>query len=152
MIVHVWRRAVAAEIGPVVVAAGDREIVETIARQGGHAVLTDPELPTGSDRIHAALTALDPRGAHDAVINVQGDMPMLDPAAIRLALAALADPETDIATLAAEIADPAALHETSVNKVAAGFADPTRPTRALYFSKAPMPWGEGPNYEHIGLY
>ena len=152
MIVHVWRRAVAAEIGPVVVASGDREIADLVERAGGRAVLTDPDLPTGSDRIHAAISALDPQGAHDAVINLQGDMPMLDPAAIRVALAALADPETDIATLAAEIGDPAALHETSVNKVAAGFADPTRPTRALYFSKAPMPWGEGPHYEHIGLY
>jgi 3-deoxy-manno-octulosonate cytidylyltransferase (CMP-KDO synthetase) len=152
MIVHVWRRSVAAEIGPVVVASGDREIVDIIEREGGRAVLTDPELPTGSDRIHAAITALDPQGAHDAVINVQGDMPMLDPAAIRLALAALADPETDIATLAAEIVDPAALAETSVNKVAAGFSDPARPTRALYFSKAPVPWGEGPHYEHVGLY
>jgi 3-deoxy-manno-octulosonate cytidylyltransferase (CMP-KDO synthetase) len=152
MIVHVWRRALAAEIGPVVVASADREIVDLIERQGGRAVMTDPELPTGSDRIHAAITALDPQAAHDAVVNVQGDMPMLDPAAIRLALAALADPEIDIATLAAEIVDPAALHETSVNKVAAGFADPTRPTRALYFSKAPVPWGEGPHYEHVGLY
>jgi 3-deoxy-manno-octulosonate cytidylyltransferase (CMP-KDO synthetase) len=152
MIVHVWRRAVAAEIGPVVVASGDREIVDVVERQGGRAVLTDPELPTGSDRIHAALGALDPQGSHDAVINVQGDMPMLDPAAIRVALAALADPETDIATLAVEIADPATLHETSVNKVAAGFADASRPTRALYFSKAPVPWGEGPHYEHVGLY
>jgi 3-deoxy-manno-octulosonate cytidylyltransferase (CMP-KDO synthetase) len=115
-------------------------------------VMTDPALPTGSDRIQAAMTLLDPGRAHDAVINVQGDMPMLDPSAIRVALAALADPETDIATLAAEIVDPAALHETSVNKVAAGFGDPTRPTRALYFSKAPVPWGEGPHYEHIGLY
>jgi 3-deoxy-manno-octulosonate cytidylyltransferase (CMP-KDO synthetase) len=152
MIVHVWRRAIAAEIGPVVVASGDREIVDIIERQGGRAVMTDPELPTGSDRIHAAITALDPQGAHDAVINVQGDMPTLAPAAIRLALAALADPDTDIATLAAEIVEPAALHETSVNKVAAGFTDPTRPTRALYFSKAPVPWGEGPHYEHVGLY
>jgi len=152
MIVHVWRRAVAAGIGPVVVASGDREIADIIDRQGGRAVLTDPELPTGSDRIHAAITALDPAGAYDAVINVQGDTPMLEPAAIRLALAALAEPDTDIATLAAEIVEAAAVHEISVNKVAAGFTDPTRPTRALYFSKAPVPWGEGPHYEHVGLY
>ena len=152
MIVHVWRRATAADTGPVVVACGDREIADVIERAGGRAVLTDPELPTGSDRIHAAMAALDPAGAYDAVINVQGDVPMLDPAAIRVALAALADPETDIATLAAEIVDPAALHATSVNKVAAGFPDPARPTRALYFSKAPVPWGDGPHYEHVGLY
>src|SRR5579863_4326434 len=112
MIVHVWRRAVAAAVGPVVVACGDPEIAERVEREGGRAVLTDPALPTGSDRIHAALGALDPSAAHDAVVNVQGDMPMLDPAAIRIALAALAETDADIATLAALITDPAALHET----------------------------------------
>jgi 3-deoxy-manno-octulosonate cytidylyltransferase (CMP-KDO synthetase) len=152
MIVHVWRRAVTAAVGPVVVACGDPQIAEVIERAGGQAVLTDPALPTGSDRIQAAIARLDPERAHDAVINVQGDMPMLDPAAIRIALTALAEPGTDIATLAAVITDPAALHDTSVNKVVAGFADPARPARALYFSKAAVPWGEGPHYEHIGLY
>ena len=124
-ILHVWRRAVAAEVGPVVVASGDRAIADIVERAGGRAVMTDPDLPTGSDRIHAAITMLDPARIHDAVINVQGDTPMLD---------------------------PAALHDTSVNKVAAGFADPKRPARALYFSKARVPWGEGPHYEHVGLY
>jgi len=152
MIVHVWRRAVAAEIGPVVVACGDAEIAETVERAGGRAVMTDPDLPTGSDRIHMAVSLLDPGRAHDAVVNVQGDMPMLDPAAIRLAFAALADPETDIATLAATIDDPSMLAQDHVNKVAAGFTDPARPARALYFSKLPVPWGDGPHYEHIGLY
>ena len=152
MIVHVLRRAVAACVGPVIVACGDREIAAAVKAAGGRAVMTDPELPTGSDRIHAALTELDPGRAHDAVINVQGDMPMLDPAAIRLAFEALADPDTDIATLAAEITDSEALDSTSVNKVAAGFADTSRPARALYFSKLPLPWGDGPHYEHIGLY
>jgi 3-deoxy-manno-octulosonate cytidylyltransferase (CMP-KDO synthetase) len=152
MIVHVWRCAVAASVGPVVVACGDPAIAEVVEREGGRAVMTDPALPTGSDRIQAAITLLDPECAHDAVINVQGDMPTLDPAAIQVALAALADPDTDIATLAALITDPAQLEAISVNKVVAGFADPARPARALYFSKAPVPWGEGPHYEHIGLY
>ncbi|HEY1796681.1 MAG TPA: 3-deoxy-manno-octulosonate cytidylyltransferase [Stellaceae bacterium] len=152
MIVQVWRRAVAAGVGPVIVACADREIVAAVEAEGGRAMLTDPDLPTGSDRIHAAITALDPGCAHDAVVNVQGDMPMLDPAAIRLAFEALADPDTDIATLAAEITDPEALAAASVNKVAAGFADPSKPARALYFSKLPLPWGDGPHYEHIGLY
>ncbi|HKS89906.1 MAG TPA: 3-deoxy-manno-octulosonate cytidylyltransferase [Stellaceae bacterium] len=152
MIVHVWRLAVAAAIGPVVVACGDPAIVEAIAREGGEAVLTDPDLPTGSDRIHAAVSRLDPDRRHDAVINVQGDMPMLDPAAIRLALDTLAATDADIATLAAPIVDRAALADIAVNKVAAGFADPARPARALYFSKAAVPWGEGPCYEHVGLY
>jgi len=152
MIVHVWRRAVAARLGPVVVACGDAEIADIIEAAGGRAAMTDPDLPTGSDRIHAALTALDPGRAHDAVINVQGDMPMIEPAAIRLAFEALGDPETDIATLAAIIDDPAMLAQNHVNKVVAGFVDPALPARALYFSKSVVPWGEGPHYEHIGLY
>ena len=152
MIVHVWRRAVAAEIGPVVVACGDQAIADAVEAAGGRAVMTDPDQPTGSDRIHEAIAQLDPDRAFDAVINVQGDLPLLDPAAVRVAFAGLADPETDIATLAAVIEDQAALGDTSVNKVVAGFADPTRPARALYFSKAVVPWGDGPYYEHIGLY
>src|SRR6267142_3964138 len=152
MIVHVWRRAVAAEIGPVVVACGDREIADAIEAAGGRAVMTDPRHPTGSDRIHAAIADLDPDGAFDAVINVQGDLPLLDPAAVRLAFDGLRDPDIDIATLAAVIEDATALADTSVNKVVAGFADPARPARALYFSKAIVPWGAGPHYEHIGLY
>jgi 3-deoxy-manno-octulosonate cytidylyltransferase (CMP-KDO synthetase) len=152
MIVHVWRRAVAAEVAPVVVACGDAGIVAAIEAAGGRAIMTDPQLPTGSDRIHQAIMRLDPQRRHDAVINVQGDLPMLDPGAIRVALAGLADPETDIATLAAVNNDPAALADDAVNKVVAGFADPGQPARALYFSKAMVPWGGGPHYEHIGLY
>jgi 3-deoxy-manno-octulosonate cytidylyltransferase (CMP-KDO synthetase) len=152
MIVHVWRRAVAAAVGPVVVACGDREIAEVVAKAGGRAVITDPDLPAGSDRVHAAVTQLDRDHSHGAVVNVQGDMPFLDPAAIRLAVDALIDPLIDIATLAAPITDEAALADESVNKVVAGFADPTRPALALYFSKAIVPWGPGPHYEHVGLY
>ena len=152
MIVHVWRRAVAADVGPVVVACGDRAIADAVEAAGGRAVVTDPQHPTGSDRIHAAIAHLDPDGAFDAVINVQGDLPLLDPAAVRLAFDGLRDPDIDIATLAAVIEDATALADTSVNKVVAGFADPARPARALYFSKAIVPWGAGPHYEHIGLY
>jgi 3-deoxy-manno-octulosonate cytidylyltransferase (CMP-KDO synthetase) len=152
MIVHVWRRAVAAGIGPVVVACGDRAIASAVGAAGGRAVMTDPGHPTGSDRIHEAIVHLDPARIFDAVINVQGDLPLLDPAAVRIAFDGLADPETDIATLAAVIEDEAALTDISVNKVVAGFADPARPSRALYFSKAVVPWGAGPHYEHIGLY
>jgi 3-deoxy-manno-octulosonate cytidylyltransferase (CMP-KDO synthetase) len=115
-------------------------------------VMTDPRHPTGSDRIAEAIERLDPNREHDAVINVQGDLPTIDPAAVRVAAFGLADPEIDIATLGAVITDAAALHDTSVNKVVAGFADPARPARALYFSKAIVPWGDGPHYEHIGLY
>ena len=152
MIVHVWRRAIAAEIGPVIVACGDRAIADAVEREGGRTVMTNPNHPTGSDRIHEAIGHIDPDCRHDAVVNVQGDLPLLDPAAIQVAVAGLADPETDIATLAAIIEDEAALADTSVNKVVAGFSDPVRPARALYFSKAVVPWGPGPHYEHIGLY
>lgn len=152
MIVHVWRRAVAAGVGPVAVACGEPEIAAAVERAGGRAILTDPAHPTGSDRIHEAIGLIDPGRAHDAVINVQGDLPLLDPAAVRVALAGLADPAIDIATLAAVITGEAELADESVNKVAAGFADPARPARALYFSKAAIPWGMGPHYEHIGLY
>jgi 3-deoxy-manno-octulosonate cytidylyltransferase (CMP-KDO synthetase) len=152
MIVHVWRRAVAAEMGPVVVACGDPAIADAVEAAGGRAVMTDPQLPTGSDRIHQAIAYLDPDRSFDAVINVQGDLPLLDPAAVRVAFNGLTDPETDIATLAAVIEDEAVLADTSVNKVVAGFAVPSRPARALYFSKAIVPWGSGPYYEHIGLY
>ena len=152
MIVHVWRRAVAAELGPVIVACADRAIADAVESAGGRAVLTAPDHATGSDRIHEAIARIDPGGRHDAVVNVQGDLPLLDPAAVRVAVAGLADSETDIATLAAIIDDETALADTSVNKVVAGFADPARPARALYFSKAIVPWGPGPYYEHIGLY
>jgi 3-deoxy-manno-octulosonate cytidylyltransferase (CMP-KDO synthetase) len=152
MIVHVWRRAVAAGVGPVVVACGDRAIAAVVEKAGGRAVMTDPRHPTGSDRICEAITRLDPNRDYDAVINVQGDLPLLDPAAVRVAFFGLADPATDIATLAAVIKDQAALEDTSVNKVVAGFVDPAEPARALYFSKATVPWGPGPHYEHIGLY
>jgi len=152
MIVRVWRRAVAASVGPVVVACGDHAILQAVEAAGGRAVMTDPRHPTGSDRIAEALTRLDPDREYDAVINIQGDLPLLDPAAVEVARFALADPEIDIATLGAVITDSAALRDTSVNKVVAGFANPSRPARALYFSKAIVPWGEGPHYEHIGLY
>ena len=152
MIVHVWRRAVAAEIGPVVVACGDRAIADAVEAAGGEAIMTDPALPTGSDRIHQAIGLLDPNRTHDAVVNVQGDLPLLDPRAVQIAVRGLADPEFDIATLAAAIEEESMLRDTSVNKVVAGFIDPNQPARALYFSKAVVPWGDGPHYEHIGLY
>ena len=153
MIVHVWRRAVAAEVGPVVVASGDHAIAAAVEKAGGRAVMTDPRHPTGSDRIAEAMVRLDPERHFDVVINVQGDLPLLDPAAVRVAAFALSDPQIDIATLAAVITDDEALYDTSVNKVAAGFPDPARPARALYFSKSPvLPWGAGPHYEHIGIY
>ena len=152
MIVHVWQRAVAAAVGPVVVAAGDAAIAEAVRAAGGEAVLTDAELPSGSDRIAAALALRDPDGRHDGVVNLQGDLPEIDPAAIRLVLAALARPGTEIATLAAPIADAAEAADPNVVKaVVEPDADGTG-GRALYFSRSPVPAGDGPLWHHMGIY
>jgi 3-deoxy-manno-octulosonate cytidylyltransferase (CMP-KDO synthetase) len=152
MIVHVWRRAIESGAGPVVVAAAEPEIAAAIEAAGGKAVLTRPDHPSGSDRIFEAVSALDPGRRHDVVINVQGDLPLIDPAAIRASLLPLADQAVDIATLAAPIHDEAERNSPSVVKIAAGFAAVARVTRALYFSRLPVPHGAGAHYHHIGLY
>jgi 3-deoxy-manno-octulosonate cytidylyltransferase (CMP-KDO synthetase) len=152
MIVHVWRRAIESGAGPVVVAAAEPEIAAAIEAAGGKAVLTRPDHPSGSDRIFEAVSALDPGRRHDVVINVQGDLPLIDPAAIRASLLPLADQAVDIATLAAPIHDEAERNSPSVVKIAAGFAAGARVTRALYFSRLPVPHGAGAHYHHIGLY
>jgi len=152
MIVHVWRRAMEASIGPVLVACAEEAIVDAVSRAGGRAVLTRPDHPSGSDRIHEAVARLDPEGDFDAVINVQGDLPTIDPEAIRAALAALADPEVDIATLAALIIDPADGENPNIVKAVTAIDPATGIGRALYFSRAAVPTGEGPLYHHIGLY
>jgi 3-deoxy-manno-octulosonate cytidylyltransferase (CMP-KDO synthetase) len=152
MIVHVWRRATEAALGPVVVACAEREIAAAIEAAGGTAVLTKPDHPSGSDRIFEAVSQFDPAGKHDVIVNVQGDLPLIDPAAIRAALAPLAEPAVDIATLAAAIEDDAELGTPSVVKIAAGFAPGLNVARALYFSRVALPHGPGPHYHHIGLY
>lgn len=152
MIVHVWRRAVAAAFGPVIVACGDAAIADAVEAAGGRAVMTDPDLASGSDRVHAALGAVDPAGAHDAVINLQGDLPTIDPAAIAAVLDPLADEDVDIATLAAEITQARERDDPNVVKAVAGLAPGARRGRALYFTRATAPSGDGPLYHHIGIY
>lgn len=152
MIVQVWKRAMEAGIGPVAVAAAEPEIAEAVVRAGGTAVLTDPDLPSGSDRVFQALERLDPEGRHDAVINVQGDLPTIDPAVIRQVFAPLAEPTVDIATLIAAITEPSERDNPNVVKAAVGLGPGARVGRALYFSRAAIPAGEGPLYHHIGLY
>jgi len=152
MIVHVWRRAVEAQVGAVLVACDDPRIAEAVARAGGRARLTRPDHASGSDRIFEALEAEDPAGRVARVVNVQGDLPTIDPAAICAALALLDDPEVDIATIAAEITDPAERGDPNVVKVVAGFAPGVACARALYFTRAAAPAGDGPLYHHIGLY
>jgi 3-deoxy-manno-octulosonate cytidylyltransferase (CMP-KDO synthetase) len=151
MIVQVLRRAEEAAVGPVAVACCEQEVFDAVAAAGGTAVMTDVDLPSGSDRIFQALERLDPAGRHDAVVNVQGDLPTLDPALVRTALVALAG-GADIATLIAEITDAEEKTNPNVVKCAAGLADGERIARALYFSRATVPYGDGPLYHHIGLY
>ncbi|MEI9990727.1 MAG: 3-deoxy-manno-octulosonate cytidylyltransferase [Rhizomicrobium sp.] len=150
MIVRVWRQAVAAGIGPVAVAAAEGEIVAAIEAAGGRAILTDPDLPSGSDRIFQALTRLDPGGEHDVVVNLQGDLPTLDPAQIRLVAATLSESGADIATLAAEIDDPADCDNPAVVKPVVAWQGARG--RALYFTRARAPSGDGPLDHHIGIY
>ena len=152
MIVHVLRRAEAASIGPVVVACAEREIKDAVEAAGGRAVLTRPDHPSGSDRIHEAVASLDPGRRHDIVVNLQGDLPVIDPGAIRAALEPLADAAVDIATLAAPIRNAALRDDPNTVKAAAGFAPGQRVARALYFSRLPVPHGAGEHYHHIGLY
>jgi 3-deoxy-manno-octulosonate cytidylyltransferase (CMP-KDO synthetase) len=152
MIVHVWRRAAEAGIGPVVVACAEAEIRDAIEAAGGRAVLTDPDHPSGSDRIFEALMRIDPEGRHDAVVNVQGDLPTIEPATIRAALAPLDDASVDIATLAVEITDPEERRNPNVVKAVVERAEGARRGRALYFTRATCPWGEGPLLHHVGLY
>lgn len=152
MIVHVWRRATEAEVGPVVVACAEPEIAEAVEKAGGRAVLTRPDHPSGSDRIFEALERVDPEGRYDAVVNLQGDLPTLDPALVRAALEPLRDGGVDIATLVAEITVEEERTDPNVVKAAVGLAHGQRIGRALYFSRSTVPWGEGPLYHHIGLY
>ena len=152
MIVHVWRRAVKADIGPVVVACADAPIADAIATAGGKAVMTDPDHPSGSDRIHEALLKLDPKRTYDAVVNVQGDLPAIDPEVIGAVLEPLHNRAVDMATLAAEISDPAERSDPNVVKAVVDLAPGARIGRALYFSRTAVPAGDGPLLHHIGLY
>lgn len=151
MIVQVWRRATEAGIGPVLVACAEQEIADAVTAAGGTAVLTDPDLPSGSDRVHQALQTFDPDGKFDAVVNVQGDLPTIEAADIRAVFDPLNDPNVDIATLAAEIKRDEERTNPNVVKAVAAFGN-GRVARALYFTRATAPYGDGPLYHHIGLY
>src|SRR5271157_4031459 len=152
MIERVWRQAVKAALGPVLVAAAEQEIVDVIVRAGGNAVITDPALPSGSDRVFAALESVDPEAAYDVVVNLQGDLPALDPALIRSVADVLQSTGADIATLAAEIDDRADLDNPSVVKPVVAWGADGRSGHALYFTRARAPTGEGPLFHHIGIY
>jgi 3-deoxy-manno-octulosonate cytidylyltransferase (CMP-KDO synthetase) len=152
MIARVWQRAVRADTGPVFVAAAEREIASAIEHLGGRAVMTDPNLPSGSDRIFAALLSFDPLSTHDVVVNLQGDLPDLDPGHIRAVADALAVSGADIATLVAEIKAPADFDNPSVVKAIVSWDVTGQHGRALYFTRARAPAGDGPLFHHIGIY
>lgn len=152
MVVHCLERALEADIGPVLVAAGDHEIAEVIQSAGGTAVITDPELPSGSDRVWTALRQFDSEGVYDAVVNMQGDLPALDPDVLRALVAPLEDVDIDIATSVSLIKDEEDRVNPNVVKAIAGFAPGDLRARALAFTRATAPWGEGPHYYHFGIY
>ncbi len=151
MIVHVWRRAMEAGIGEVVVATDSPAVAEAVRAVGGRVQMTRGDHPSGSDRIHEAVSTLDPTGLHDAVVNVQGDLPTISPATIRASLVPLMDPAVDLATLVAEIRREEERTAPSVVKMVGAELAPGR-FRCLYFTRATAPWGEGPLWHHIGLY
>ena len=152
MIVHCWRRAVEADVGPVIVACAEREIAVAVEAAGGTAVLTAPDLPSGSDRAAAALAMLDPDETYDAVLNLQADLPTLDPVAVRAAYAVLATQGVEIAALACLIAEDGERSNPNVVKAVIALQPGATQGRALYFSRATVPTGEGEHYHHIGLY
>ncbi|HEY2032573.1 MAG TPA: 3-deoxy-manno-octulosonate cytidylyltransferase [Rhizomicrobium sp.] len=152
MIVRVWRQAMAAKLGPVIVAVAEREIADAIEKAGGIAVMTDPELPSGSDRVFQALETFDTARKHDVVVNLQGDLPALDPDYIRAVADALAATGADIGTLAAEIDDPADCDNPNATKAVVTWDVTGKRGRALYFTRARAPSGDGPLFFHIGIY
>jgi len=151
MIVQVAKRAAEADVGRVVVAVDDQQVFDTVQSAGFEVVMTGQQHQSGSDRIFEALNKVDPKGEIEIVINVQGDLPTIDPQTIRAALAPLADPDVDIATLTVEIEDEQEKTNPNVVKVVGAPLTDDR-LRALYFTRATAPHGAGPLYHHIGLY
>lgn len=151
LILHVWRRAMAARVGRVIVACGDFQIAQVVRQAGGEAVMTDPALPSGSDRVAAAADIVDPGRAHDVVVNLQGDVPDPSKPELEAVLTPLADAAVDIATVVSPMGEEARNDPNSVKAVLALRAG-ARTGRALYFSRATVPSGEGPLYHHFGLY
>ncbi|HSG96157.1 MAG TPA: 3-deoxy-manno-octulosonate cytidylyltransferase [Afifellaceae bacterium] len=154
MIAHVAQRALEAAIGPVVVATDAPQIAAALAGSEAQVVMTRADHPSGSDRIYEALTTFDPAAVFDIIVNLQGDLPTIDPALLGHSLVPLADAadsEVAISTLAAEIVDPHEISDPGVVKLVGTPVGKDR-LRALYFTRATAPYGEGPLYHHIGLY
>jgi len=152
MIVHVWRRAIEAGCGPVLVATDSEVVRDAVATAGGEAVMTRADHASGSDRIYEALQQYDPDRRIDVIVNLQGDLPTLDPKLVRACVAALHEGEADIGTIAAEIVREEERANPNVVKVVGSPLGRAGILRALYFTRATAPHGEGPLYHHIGIY
>ncbi|TIR69662.1 MAG: 3-deoxy-manno-octulosonate cytidylyltransferase [Mesorhizobium sp.] len=151
MIVHVARRGAEAGLGRVVVATDTEAVASAVRDHGFEAVMTRADHDSGSDRIFEALTLLDPEKKIETIVNVQGDLPTIDPEIIGASLRPFADPSVDIATLGVEIVRDEERTNPNVVKIVGSPLSATR-LKALYFTRATAPWGEGPLYHHIGLY
>lgn len=151
MIVAVWRRAIEADLATVWVATDTPEIADAIQAVGGNAVMTSPDHPSGSDRIYEAISRIDPEKRYDLLLNVQGDLPTVAADTIRAVFEPLKDMDVDISTPVAQIHSDEERTASSVVKMIGTPVSPGR-FRALYFTRATAPWGEGPLYHHIGLY
>jgi 3-deoxy-manno-octulosonate cytidylyltransferase (CMP-KDO synthetase) len=152
MIVHVWRRAVEAGCGPVMVVTDAEAVRDAVRTAGGEALMTSPDHQSGSDRVFEAVRKLDPAGALDAIVNLQGDLPTLDPGLVRACLGALEHGEADIGTIAAKITRDEERTDPNVVKVVGSPLASGDTLCALYFTRATAPHGEGPLYHHIGIY
>jgi 3-deoxy-manno-octulosonate cytidylyltransferase (CMP-KDO synthetase) len=152
MIVHVWRRAMAAEVGRVVVATDTEDIVAAVRRVGGEAVMTRADHASGSDRVFEAVNHADPEADFEIILNLQGDMPGLESAAVRDCLAPLQEKGPQIATIATVITEPEKRSDPNVVKVVGSPTGQAGRLRALYFTRATAPYGEGPLYHHFGIY
>ena len=152
MIVRVWEQAEKANVGPVIIACDDREIYEAVNHRGGSIFMTDRSHLSGSDRIFEALQKFDPAADYDVVINLQGDMPFIQPSVIKKVLAPLKNPDVDIATIVHPIKDKSELETPSVVKAVLSIDPKQTIGRAIYFTRNSAPYGDGTYYHHQGIY
>lgn len=152
MIVHVWRRAVEAKIGHVLVAAGDLAIAEAVRSAGGDAIMTEPNLPSGSDRVAAALALRDPQARYSHIVNLQGDLPTIDPLSVQRCLAGLTNDVVDISTVAALIRDAADVANPNIVKAIAPLGEDREVAFARDFVRQVAPEHAPPFWHHIGIY
>lgn len=152
MIHQVMDRAKEANIGPVFVAVADEELYDSVLDAGGVPIMTDPDHPSGSDRIFEAFGKIGSPEQYDVIVNLQGDLPSIDPNSIKRVIDPLLNPAVDIATLANIIKNKKELKSESVVKCIASIAPGDHIGRALYFTRNPAPYGDGPFYHHQGIY